>query len=238
MNRFLKIIFFTPLIFGLGCSQKVYIPITEAGVTYDKSTRTVNDQVLKYGKHKIDIKTGLIIYEVIEKQEEFSLQFLFKDGSKGQIDFSVRFAPKADSLPSIYKSYRTDYIKLFVRPEIRAMIRNLLGSYNSSEVNKDFIEDLILQKLISDNPLSDLIDIKALLIRNLEFERLVEKAKQAGLDKPYSDLKSSDKDIRLQAISDLINSGSKTGYEIILEHWSKETDSDVKEFILKQLTDK
>jgi len=143
-----------------------------AGVCYDKKMNEISPNVLQQGIHKLK-RTKVILYETIDQEEDFAMDFLFKNKSLGRIEFTVRFAPIIDSLPIIYYLYRQDYIKILVVPETNIMVRNLLKSLTPDEATKDLIADIILAELSGENELSKLVDIKAIEIRNFEYPAII-----------------------------------------------------------------
>ena len=123
-------------------------------------------------------------------------------------------------------------------PVIKSSVRGVLGKYSSEELylkTKDELSLEIFKDLFQNKSLSDKFIIEEFSIEHLEYPHILKMAHENGLLQFYEDLKNTNPTARKNALTELFNEGSKSSYYLILEHWSKETDNELKEFILEKI---
>ena len=190
--------------------------------------------MLLSGKHSLNIDESLVLFDIKDQSQDFSLDFEFKDKTTGTIKFKIRYRPITDKLPEIYKSYRQNYKDRYLIPEVRNTARTILSDYFQHELTPDNFTDNFIHKTSDDKFLDGYFQVQAFIVNDIKFSQLAIDAKDQNLDLAYTYLNLDDVNKRLEAIDLLFKSKSKTAYEIILDHWSHENDKKVKGLYLDQ----
>lgn len=153
------------LILLTSCSRTVEIPEGKVGIVYKDDK--VQDVVLKTGSHSIDYFDGLSLYDIGEQRMDFKFDFLFKDASPADIDFSISYIIRTDDLAEICKRYEQpihyNSISIIVEIDLRSQIRDLLLTVDKDEFDDKELFDLIEIQLKAKSPTVDIIEIKSFL---------------------------------------------------------------------------
>jgi len=76
----------------------------------------------------------IYIYDVSENQIEETLDVLDRNGLNINVDVTVRFHPRYDSIGEIYETFQRDYIRRLVIPEVRSTVRQVMGRFSAEEI--------------------------------------------------------------------------------------------------------
>ncbi len=120
------------------------------------------------------------IYDVTENQIEETMDVLDKNGLNINVDITVRFHPMYDSIGEIYETFRQDYIRRLVIPEVRSTVRQVMGRYTAEEIfstKRPEVEGSIKTETeeILGAPGNN-IEMRALLIRSIKLPDQIRKA--------------------------------------------------------------
>lgn len=116
--------------------------------------------------------SNAFVYDVTENQIEETMDVLDKNGLNINVDITVRFHPMYDSIGEIYETFRLDYIRRLVIPEMRSTVRQVMGRYTAEEIystKRPEVEGAI--KTETDAILGapgNNIEMRALLIRSIK----------------------------------------------------------------------
>lgn len=127
---------------------------------------------------------------------------------------------------------------------IRSSVRSVLSTYASKElyaIEKRTFEEEIYQMAKSSYSKSEdgfKVQFNRFLIGEIKYPHLVNQAKSNNLLNEFELLKSHESDLRLKGIEKLLKDGTETSYSIILDHWAKEKNETIRDYILKSLSNK
>jgi regulator of protease activity HflC (stomatin/prohibitin superfamily) len=95
---------------------------------------TVVQTVYGEGLHVILPINRMYIYNVRKQRVSDSIDVLTVDGLSLHVEYSVRFFPNPELLPLLHQRVGPDYLAVVVRPEVRSVIRTVLGQYKPEEI--------------------------------------------------------------------------------------------------------
>jgi len=112
------------------------------------------------------------IYDVTENQIEETMDVLDKNGLNINVDITVRFHPMYDSIGEIYETFRQEYVRRLVIPEVRSTVRQVMGRYTAEEIystKRPEVEGAIKSETdaILGAPGNN-VEMRALLIRSIK----------------------------------------------------------------------
>ncbi len=143
-----------------GCTTKLEVPGGKVAVTFNSETGEVNKEVLIEGHHDVNLNTVAVFYDLKPSQIDFSFDFLYKDVSEGQIQFSIKFTPRVDSLSRLYKEHGGEALPVVVQLGIRSEVRDLMSTFSSKNIDSKIIFETIKDNLNSKSELNRFIEIK------------------------------------------------------------------------------
>jgi hypothetical protein len=147
------------MLLAFGCTTRIEVPMGKAAVAYNNDTGEVREDVLKAGQHEVDINSILILYKLEPSQVDFSFDFMFEDASEGQIQFSIMYTPRVDSLAKFYRKYRNSDLHVSVVTGIRSDVRGLMGKFSKDNLESKIVFQKINDLLNSKNELNRFIEI-------------------------------------------------------------------------------
>jgi hypothetical protein len=133
-----------------GCTAQVNIPAGKAGVV--KSSRGIEPEVLKAGKHPIVANSELIVYDVSSEKLEFGFGVSFSDGAAGNLRLAFEVNPIVDSLSGFYRRYESIYVSPIVQQSTMHSVRMFLVLHKKADLTQRDFENQIIQ-LVTTNPL-------------------------------------------------------------------------------------
>jgi hypothetical protein len=101
-----------------------------------------------------------------------------------------------------------------------------------SEANISWQLRICINKKLDEN--HDL-KLKMLDLKKITLPHIYELAEKNGLLDQYQLLESYESADNIRGISELIEISSKASIEIVLDYWAKETNSQIKNFIIEQI---
>lgn len=130
------------------------------------------DNIIGPGYHLKVPWSDAYVYDVTENQIEETMDVLDKNGLNINVDITVRFHPVYDSIGEIYETFRMDYIRRLVIPEVRSTVRQVMGRYTAEEIystKRPEVEGAIKSETdaILGAPGNN-IEMRALLIRSIK----------------------------------------------------------------------
>jgi hypothetical protein len=152
----------------MGCEIEVEIPIRQAGVVITNDGE-VKDEALKPGKHIIRTDSEVILYDITYQQLENDFDFLFKDGSRGDVKLTIEFTPVVDSLPGFYRAYESIYVDPVVDVKSRSTVRKLLENYNSTEFSKGEFRTMIIEALTNNHEIMNYVKLHKVDVMDLRW---------------------------------------------------------------------
>jgi regulator of protease activity HflC (stomatin/prohibitin superfamily) len=160
--------------------------------------------IYKPGFHLISPWNRYYVYDIRESQIEESMNAVSINGSNVKLYITARINPIYDKIGDLHERFGVNYITKLIKPEIRSVVKNIIGRYKTEELyssKREEVQNQIrqdLKKVLGDN----FVDLRAILIRDIE---LPEKAKLAIEEK-------------IEAEQKLLK------YEILLEQERKEKE--------------
>lgn len=159
-NRLLVLIIFT----SVGCSREIEVPENKAAVVY--SDKGIEDALLKTGAHKINFFSDTILYSIDEKKLDLKFDVMFNDATAADIDFSIQYLVKVDSLVNISRRYNEVIIgqnyplSLILMVEARSQVRSLLMNSDKNIGDKQIFEK-VKENLRASEPVNRIVEIKS-----------------------------------------------------------------------------
>lgn len=162
------------VIFSLSSSIFYTINATERAVIFRPFSQPSLDKenIKGPGFHIKAPWNEVFIYDVSENQIEETMDVLDKNGLNINVDITVRFHPMYDSIGEIHETFQRDYIRRLVIPEVRSVVRQVMGRYTAEEIystKRPEVEGSIKSETeeILGAPGNN-IEMRALLIRSIK----------------------------------------------------------------------
>ncbi len=159
-----------------GCMTTTMIS-GQAGVRYTPFGGTIEniyDEGLKVHAPWIRV----IKYDVRVQERLENMEALSSNGLSIGTDISVRWRPRAEALPSLHQDYGVDYFRKLIGPELRSVVREVIGQFTPEELyssRRTELQDQIYAR-VKESVDSENVIIEAILIRDV---RLPEQIKVA-----------------------------------------------------------
>ncbi|MBK7872105.1 MAG: prohibitin family protein [Saprospiraceae bacterium] len=190
------VIVFIVLIIVLIFSNATFLTIDagERGVLFERFGGGLNkEEVYTPGFHVIAPWNTMYVYNVREQTLEDSMDVLSSNGLNIKIDVTVRVNPTYEKIGFLTEKFGRDkvYIDLLVRPEVRSSVRKIIGRYQPEELystKRDEVQQLI-QKDLEQTLIKNYVDLRALLIRNIQLPEKVRTAIEEKIQAEQSNLR-------------------------------------------------
>lgn len=150
----------------------------QAGVRYSPFGGTDMDDFYGEGLNFHAPWVSVIKYDVRVQERLENMEALSSNGLSIGTDISVRWRPERETLPVLHVNYGVDYFRKLIGPELRSVVREVIGQYTPEELYssrrtelQDQIFDLVRESVQAEN-----VIIEAILIRDV---RLPEQIKMA-----------------------------------------------------------
>lgn len=187
---FAAIIFFLILIFSF--STFLTINAGERGVLFRTfSGGLETDKIYNPGFQVVAPWNKMFVYDVREKQLEESMTVLSSNGLNIKLDATVRINPEFAKIGFLHESFGRDYLNSLVRPEMRSSVRKIIGRFTPEELystRRDEVQDLI-QKELAETLNKNYIDLRAVLIRDIQLPEKVRTAIEEKIEAEQLSLK-------------------------------------------------
>jgi len=159
------------IIFGAlaaGCMTSTLIS-GQAGVRYSPFGGTDLEDVYGEGLHFHLPWVSVIKYDVRVQERLENMEALSSNGLSIGTDISVRWRPRSETLPLLHVNYGVDYFRKLIGPELRSVVREVIGQFTPEELYstrrtelQDQIFSLVKQSVQAEN-----VVIEAILIRDV-----------------------------------------------------------------------
>lgn len=171
------VIFLIVAAMATGCMTTT-ISSGEAGVRYSPFGGTDLSSTYGEGLQVHAPWVTVIKYNVRVDEQLENMEALSSNGLSIGTDVSIRWRPAADVLPRLHTTYGTDYYRKLVQPELRSVVREVIGQYTPEQLyssKRTELQDQIFTQ-VKDGLNDDYVQIEAILIRDV---RLPEQIKGA-----------------------------------------------------------
>lgn len=190
------ILVFIILIIVLVFSNATFLTIDagERGVLFERfSGGLKKEKIYEPGFHVISPWNTMYLYEVREQTMEDSMDVLSSNGLNIKLDMTVRVNPVPDKIGYLNERFGKDklYLNLLVRPEMRSSVRKIIGRYQPEELYSTKREEVqqLIQKDLEATLKRNFVELKAVLIRNIELPEKVRTAIEEKIQAEQSALK-------------------------------------------------
>ncbi len=135
------------------------------------------------GFHIVAPWNSFIVYNVKERKTEETLDVLDKNGLSINVDISVRSNPIPSKIPFLHQQFGEDYMNQLVIPEVRSIVRQVLGRFTAEEIystKRTEVEQQIIEETtqkLGDN----FVETRAVLIRSINLPPQIKNAIETKL---------------------------------------------------------
>ncbi len=152
----MKKIIFIIIIIALGVyiwfSSIIFITLKEEekGILFNKLNGNIDtEHVYNEGVLMKAPWNEMIIYNIKEQEINETIDVLDIKGLQFHVKISAKFHPIYKQIGKLHESYGVNYIDKLVVPEVRAIIRRIMGHYNLKEIvsKKEKIETEIFSEI-------------------------------------------------------------------------------------------
>lgn len=143
------------------------------------------------GFHVLAPWNSMYLYDVREQQLEESMTVLSSNGLNIQLDLTVRVNPSFEKIGHLHEQFGENYMNTLVKPEVRSAVRNVIGRYKPEELystKRDEVQGLI-QTNLEKTLVNNFIDLRAVLIRDIELPDKVRRAIEEKIEAEQKALK-------------------------------------------------
>jgi len=106
----------------------------EHGVYWSRFFGGTSNRVLGEGTHMKFPWDEIVIYDIRMREISGKTVLLSKDGMEMNIEWSVRFHPRADRLPQLHSLIGPNYPNTVVVPEVVGSLRKIIGNYTAEQI--------------------------------------------------------------------------------------------------------
>lgn len=160
-----------------GCMTTTLIS-GQAGVRYSPFGGTNMENIYGEGLKVHSPWVNVIKYDVRVQERLENMEALSSNGLSIGTDISVRWRPRAENLPLLHVNYGVDYFRKLIGPELRSVVREVIGQFTPEELyssRRTELQDQIFARVKESVDSEDVL-IEAILIRDV---RLPEQIKMA-----------------------------------------------------------
>ncbi len=175
------VIFLIVAAMGTGCMTTT-LNSGEAGVRYSPFGGTDLSTTYGEGLQLHAPWVTVITYNVRVNEQLENMTALSSNGLSIATEVSVRWRPDAVQLPRLHTTYGTDYYRKLIQPELRSVVREVVGEYTPEQLyssKRTELQEQIFAR-VKESVSDDFVLIEAILIRDV---RLPDQIKVAIEDK-------------------------------------------------------
>ncbi len=206
----------------------------KVGVVVSNKTG-IDSTILDAGTHTISRNKKAILLSTLDTKQEFILDVELKSKDISTVEVETRFNLNKNAAVEIMQIYGQNYLERYIIPTIRTTIRRIAVDYNPSEFKKDTLSTRLYKELELDQEFARLFRFNSVYVRSISNPETIDAALTAGLQEENELLSSPDQEIRKEALKKLIDLNTKESLQLVMEHWEKESNKDVREYILEQI---
>jgi regulator of protease activity HflC (stomatin/prohibitin superfamily) len=124
------------------------------------------------------------VYKTQWDNREEALQVLSADGAAIQLDVSIWYRPKAETLDSLQTKVGRDYYNVVVSPALRGESRRVVGKYKPEEIYSSKREEIATEVLSSIKNLlaSKYMEVDNVIVRDVSLPQKISEAINAKLE--------------------------------------------------------
>ncbi len=153
---------------GAGCMTTT-LDSGEAGVRYSPFGGT--DLTSTYGEGlQIHAPWVTVIkYSVRVNEQSENMTALSSNGLSIATEVSIRWRPDAEKLPLLHTTYGTDYYRKLIQPELRSVVREVVGEYTPEQLyssKRTELQEQIFAR-VQESAQENYVRIEAILIRDV-----------------------------------------------------------------------
>ena len=175
------VIFLIVAAMGTGCMTTT-LKSGEAGVRYSPFGGTDTTSTYGEGLQFHAPWVTVITYSVRVNEQLENMTALSSNGLSIATEVSIRWRPDAAKLPLLHTTYGVDYYRKLIQPELRSVVREVVGEYTPEQLyssKRTELQDQIFAR-VKESVSDDFVLIEAILIRDV---RLPDQIKVAIEDK-------------------------------------------------------
>jgi regulator of protease activity HflC (stomatin/prohibitin superfamily) len=134
--------------------------------------------VYKPGFHLIVPWNKIYIYDVRETQLDETISVLASNGMNIKLNVCIRINPFYDKLGEIHERFGMKYQTTFVRPELSASVKKIVGRFRPDELYSSKKEELAaeISKDLSSVFKANFIDLRSFMVKDVELPANAKKA--------------------------------------------------------------
>ncbi len=166
---------------GAGCMTTT-IQSGEAGVRYSPFGGTDLSTTYGEGLQVHAPWVTVITYNVRVNEQLENMTALTSNGLSIATEVSIRWRPAAETLPQLHITYGTEYYRKLIQPELRSVVREVVGEYTPEQLyssKRTELQEQIFAR-VQESVQDDFVRVEAILIRDV---RLPDQIKAAIEDK-------------------------------------------------------
>ncbi len=141
----------------------------QAGVKYSPFGGTDLDRTYSEGLQIHAPWVNVIKYDVRVQERLENMEALSSNGLSIGTDISVRWRPHSETLPVLHVNYGVDYFRKLIGPELRSVVREVIGQFTPEELystRRTELQDQIFS-LVRESVEGENVIIEAILIRDV-----------------------------------------------------------------------
>ena len=170
----------------------VTVDAGERGVLFRRFSGGLDkENIYQPGFHVVAPWNEMYVYEVRETQLEEEMEVLSSNGLNISVDVTARVRPDFGEIGDLHETFGREYLERLVRPEVRSSVRQVIGKFTPEELystKRDEVQTLITEEL-SRTLESNYVDLRAILIRDIELPDKVRTAIEEKLEAEQASLK-------------------------------------------------
>ena len=169
----------------------VTIDSGERGVLFRRFAGLDKETTYAPGFHVVAPWNTMYVYEVREAQLEEEMEVLSSNGLNIKVDVTARIRPNFGEVALLHETFGREYMERLIRPEVRSSVRQVIGKFTPEELystKRDEVQTLITEEL-SRTLANNYIDLRAILIRDIELPDKVRMAIEEKLEAEQASLK-------------------------------------------------
>ncbi len=169
----------------------VTIDSGERGVLFRRFNGLDKETIYAPGFHVVAPWNTMYVYEVREAQLEEEMEVLSSNGLNIRVDVTARIRPNFGQVALLHETFGREYMERLIRPEVRSSVRQVIGKFTPEELystKRDEVQTLITEEL-SRTLANNYIDLRAILIRDIELPDKVRTAIEEKLEAEQASLK-------------------------------------------------
>ena len=141
----------------------------EQGVRYSIFGGTDLDETYGEGLKIHAPWVDVIRYDVRVQAAEEDMEVLSSNGLSIGMDVTVRWRPAAPTLPQLHITYGIDYYRKLIQPELRSVVREIVGQYTPEELyssRRTELQGQIFEQMVTGVEVN-YVTVEAVLIRDV-----------------------------------------------------------------------